>query len=134
MSTKLFPSQVTGNLAKNYQDMLFAKSNSKNESKTVFGEGYFNLRSPAKTFRTRNHSLITESTIKKTPMLAKKHLKMTNGYNYSMRKFHLQSDKYVDRFLPTNPSSANIMFQANGSQMVPQDPSEINQSTVHLNV
>jgi len=135
MSTKLFPSQVTGNLSKNYRDMLFAKANAKIDSKTVFGEGYFNLQSPAKTFKTRNHSLITESTTRKQPMLVKKHLNKANGYNYSTRKFHLQSDKFIDRLLPTNPSSANIMFQADGSQIaLPQNPSEINVSTVHLNV
>ena len=42
--------------------------------------------------------------------MVKKQLKMANGFNYSVRKFHLQSDKYVDRFMPTNPSVANIIF------------------------
>lgn len=43
-------------------------------------------------------------------MMVKKHLRLANGFNYSVRKFHLQSDKYVDRFMPTNPSVANIMY------------------------
>ena len=59
------------------------------QDKSVFGEGYFNLSPPARTFRSRNKSLIVESTTKKQPMLVKKNLKLTNGFNYSVRKFHL---------------------------------------------
>lgn len=90
MSTKLHPWQVTGNISKTYHEMLFLKNNAKIDKNSVFGEGYFNLKAPAKTFRTRNHSMMADtSNKKKEPMLVKKNLKLTNGFNYSIRKFHL---------------------------------------------
>ena len=90
--------------------MLFAKENVAKQGASVFGEGYFDMNSPAKTFRMRNKSMIAASSMKKKPMNVKQNLKMANGFNYSFRKFHLQSDKYVDRFMPTNPSVANLLF------------------------
>ena len=111
MTTRLCPWQVTGNLAKGHHDMLFTKANVMKRERSVFGEAYFDLKSPAKTFRTRNRSLGNNShTNKKQPMEVKKNLALTNNFNYSFRRFHLQSDKLVDRLLPTKPSVANLLF------------------------
>ena len=51
-------------------------------------------------------------TTKMKPMEVKKNLKLINNYNYSFRKFHLQTDKYghVEPVMPTNPSVANLLF------------------------
>lgn len=77
----------------------------------VFGATDSNLLlSPAKTFRSRNHSLITESNSKKQPMRVREQLKIMNGFNYSVRKFHLRSKDMVDRLLPTQLSVANLLF------------------------
>ena len=127
MSTKLNPWQVTGNNAKTYHEMLFNKNNTKIDQNSVFGEGYFNLKAPAKTFRTRNHSMMTDtSNKKKEPMLVKKNLKLTNGFNYSIRKFHLQSDKYVDRFRPTDLSVANLMHERSKKEHLNSNVSNLN--------
>ena len=53
--------------------------------------------------------MITEMNMKKTPMEIKKQLSLANGYNYSVRKFHLQSDKFGSNLLPTQPSVANLL-------------------------
>ena len=92
--------------------MLYTKQNSKKPCSSVFGKGYFDLSPPAKTFRTRNLSMAHNSsnTTKMKPMRVKETLsQMTTGFNYSHRKFVLQSDKQVDRLLPTDLSVANLM-------------------------
>lgn len=109
MSKTLCPWQITGNLAKNHHDMLFKKENVAKANSSVFGEGYFDLRSPAKTFRMRNLSMGYSHTTRKEPMEVKKNLKNFNNFNYSFRRFHLQSDKPIDHLMPTSPSVANLL-------------------------
>ena len=89
MSTKLHPWQVTGGLDKGHHDMLFTAKNVEKERNCVFGEGYFSPNAPAKTFRTRNRSMIAQKTERMIPMEVKKKLHLYNGFNYAQRKFHL---------------------------------------------
>lgn len=113
MSTMLRPWQVTGNLATTAHDMLYMKQSPSMQNKSVFGQGYFNLASPAKTFKSRNFSLAHDSSnTKKKPMRVKETLgQMSTGFNYSFRKFMLRSDKGVDNKLPTDLSVANLMHE-----------------------
>lgn len=93
--------------------MFYKKQSSKKPCDSVFGQGYFDLNAPAKTFRTRNSSMAhNSSSLRKTPMRVKETLnQISTGFNYSHRKFVLQSDKQVDRLMPTDLSVANLMHK-----------------------
>ena len=110
MSLKLHPNQITGNIIKPAQDMLYHKRNASLAGGSVFGEAYFDTKPPAKTFRQRNRSLAVSKTPRMEPMLIKKNLHLANGWNYPDRKFHLQSDKVVDKLMPTDMSVANLLY------------------------
>ena len=51
------------------------------------------------------------------PMRVKESLRMNNVFNYSFRKFDLRSKDYVDRFLPTDLSVANLMYEKSQAKL-----------------
>lgn len=110
METHLLPTQMTGSARIPAQD-FYAKKLSVQINQSIFGGDYFNLKAPARTFRTRNVSLTNNlPNPRKESLELVRNRHSPNGYNYATRKFHLISDKIVDRVLPSKPSAANLLI------------------------